>query len=85
MRIECRVPLRIDLAGGWSDIPPFARREGGAVLNVAITQYVTGEVWRSPEAGQENLRICYGLDLPAGAGLGSSAALSVCSITASLT
>ena len=77
MRIECRVPLRIDLAGGWSDIPPFARREGGAVLNAAITQYVTGDVWRSPEAGQENLRISYGLDLPAGAGLGSSAALSV--------
>jgi D-glycero-alpha-D-manno-heptose-7-phosphate kinase len=47
------------------------------VLNAAITQYVTGDVWRSPEAGQENLRISYGLDLPAGAGLGSSAALSV--------
>jgi D-glycero-alpha-D-manno-heptose-7-phosphate kinase len=77
VRIECRVPLRIDLAGGWSDIPPFARREGGAVLNAAITQYVTGHVWRSPEPGQENLRISYGLDLPAGAGLGSSAALSV--------
>jgi D-glycero-alpha-D-manno-heptose-7-phosphate kinase len=77
VRIECRVPLRIDLAGGWSDIPPFARREGGAVLNAAITQYVTGDVWRSPEPGQENLRISYGLDLPAGAGLGSSAALSV--------
>jgi D-glycero-alpha-D-manno-heptose-7-phosphate kinase len=77
MRIDCRVPLRIDLAGGWSDIPPFARREGGAVLNVAIAQYVTGTVWRSHQAGQENLRISYGLDLPAGAGLGSSAALSV--------
>ena len=77
MKIECRVPLRIDLAGGWSDIPPFARHEGGAVLNAAITQYVTGDVWRSHEAGRENLRISYGLDLPAGAGLGSSAALSV--------
>src|SRR5205807_246373 len=62
---------------GWSDIPPFARREGGAVLNVAITQYVKGDVWRSHEAGQESLRISYGLDLPTGAGLGSSAALSV--------
>jgi D-glycero-alpha-D-manno-heptose-7-phosphate kinase len=69
--------LRIDLAGGWSDIPPFARREGGAVLNAAITQYVTGDLWRRHEAGRENLRISYGLDLPAGAGLGSSAALSV--------
>jgi D-glycero-alpha-D-manno-heptose-7-phosphate kinase len=77
VKIECRVPLRIDLAGGWSDIPPFARREGGAVLNVAITQYVTGDVWHRHEAGQESLRICYGLELPTGAGLGSSAALSV--------
>ena len=77
MNIRCRVPLRVDLAGGWSDIPPFARREGGAVLNVAISQYVTGEVRRGRDGDDETLRICYGLDLPAGAGLGSSAALSV--------
>ena len=84
MKIECRAPLRIDLAGGWSDIPPFARREGGAVLNVAIARYVTGEVRRAAEQGPgrehgggEGLRISYGLDLPAGSGLGSSAALSV--------
>jgi D-glycero-alpha-D-manno-heptose-7-phosphate kinase len=76
-KLECRVPLRIDLAGGWSDIPPFARREGGAVLNAAITQYVTGEVQRGSDGNQESLRISYGLDLPAGGGLGSSAALSV--------
>ena len=77
MKIECRVPLRIDLAGGWSDIPPFARREGGAVLNVAITQYVRGSIERGGDAESESFRLCYGLDLPAGAGLGSSAALSV--------
>lgn len=77
MKIECRVPLRIDLAGGWSDIPPFARREGGAVLNVAIAQYVTGSVERGAAMDRESLRIAYGLDLPAGSGLGSSAALSV--------
>jgi len=84
VKIECRAPLRIDLAGGWSDIPPFARREGGAVLNVAIAQYVTGEVRRDAGEGSghgheggDGLRISYGLDLPAGSGLGSSAALSV--------
>src|ERR1700682_2073815 len=27
--MRARAPLRIDLAGGWSDIPPFARPEGG--------------------------------------------------------
>jgi len=80
MKIECRAPLRIDLAGGWSDIPPFARREGGAVLNVAIAQYVTGAARRDAGHGGDDgdgLRISYGLDLPAGCGLGSSAALSV--------
>lgn len=76
-RLECRAPLRIDLAGGWSDIPPFARREGGAVLNMAIAHYVTGEVQRGTSDETESLRISYGLDLPAGSGLGSSAALSV--------
>ncbi len=70
--MHCRVPLRVDLAGGWSDIPPFARAEGGAVLNVAITQYVTGEV--DTERG---FRLTYGLEMPSGGGLGSSAALSV--------
>ncbi len=111
MKIECRAPLRIDLAGGWSDIPPFAAREGGAVLNVAIAQYVTGDIrsTRAPDRDRgsdadkdrdrgsdadkdrsrgsdgdngdkdrdQSLRVSYGLDLPAGAGLGSSASLSV--------
>ncbi len=30
-------PLRIDLAGGWSDTPPICQRFGGSVLNVAVT------------------------------------------------
>lgn len=30
-------PLRIDLAGGWSDTPPICYDNGGAVLNVAVT------------------------------------------------
>ncbi len=29
-------PLRLDLAGGWTDVPPFSTVEGGAVVNVAI-------------------------------------------------
>jgi len=27
-----RAPVRIDLAGGWTDVPPFAEREGGIVV-----------------------------------------------------
>jgi Predicted kinase related to galactokinase and mevalonate kinase len=30
-------PVRIDLAGGWSDTPPICNAEGGTVLNVAVT------------------------------------------------
>lgn len=31
-----RSPLRMDLAGGWSDTPPFCFLEGGQVVNVAV-------------------------------------------------
>ncbi|HTT69108.1 MAG TPA: hypothetical protein VMF70_13880 [Gemmatimonadales bacterium] len=38
MRIaHARAPLRIDLAGGWTDVAPYAARSGGAVVNLAIT------------------------------------------------
>ena len=30
-------PLRIDLAGGWSDTPPICYEMGGCVLNAAVT------------------------------------------------
>lgn len=30
-------PLRIDLAGGWSDTPPICLEVGGCVLNAAVT------------------------------------------------
>lgn len=32
-----RRPLRIDLAGGWSDTPPICNEMGGRVLNMAVT------------------------------------------------
>lgn len=31
-----RSPARIDLAGGWSDTPPYSIYNGGAVVNIAI-------------------------------------------------
>ncbi|MBI1723094.1 MAG: hypothetical protein HYR48_04215 [Gemmatimonadetes bacterium] len=39
MIVRARAPLRIDLAGGWTDVPPYVSRAGGAVVNVAITLY----------------------------------------------
>jgi len=31
-----RSPVRIDIAGGWTDTPPFCLMEGGDVVNLAI-------------------------------------------------
>ncbi len=31
-----RSPVRIDLAGGWTDTPPYCLMEGGRVVNIAI-------------------------------------------------
>ena len=35
--VRATAPVRIDLAGGWSDTPPICNENGGAVLNVAVS------------------------------------------------
>jgi D-glycero-alpha-D-manno-heptose-7-phosphate kinase len=42
--VVARAPTRIDLGGGWTDVPPYCDREGGFVCNVAITRYATAHV-----------------------------------------
>jgi len=39
-RARARAPVRVDFAGGWSDVPAFADREGGVVTNAALALYV---------------------------------------------
>lgn len=39
--IIARAPTRIDLGGGWTDVPPYCDHEGGFVCNVAIARYAT--------------------------------------------
>ena len=34
--VWARSPVRIDIAGGWTDTPPFCLMEGGNVVNLAI-------------------------------------------------
>ena len=34
--VWARSPVRIDIAGGWTDTPPFCLLEGGNVINLAI-------------------------------------------------
>ena len=37
-------PVRLDLAGGWTDVPPFSTREGGIVVTAAIRLFARAEV-----------------------------------------
>ncbi len=37
--ITAHAPMRFDLAGGWTDVPPFSMEVGGAVLNIGIARY----------------------------------------------
>src|SRR5262245_8481186 len=39
--IVARAPTRLDFGGGWTDVPPYPEREGGAVCCIAITRYAT--------------------------------------------
>lgn len=39
MIIRSRAPIRVDFAGGWTDVPPFSAEVGGAVLNATINRY----------------------------------------------
>jgi len=39
LTLRSRAPIRLDLAGGWTDVAPFSTEEGGAVVNAAINRY----------------------------------------------
>jgi D-glycero-alpha-D-manno-heptose-7-phosphate kinase len=43
-RVVARAPTRIDLGGGWTDVPPYCDREGGFVCNVAINRYAVATI-----------------------------------------
>ncbi len=39
MILRSRAPIRLDFAGGWTDVPPFSEKEGGAIVNATINRY----------------------------------------------
>lgn len=42
MLIRAKAPLRVSLAGGGTDVPPFPETEGGCVLSTTINRYAWG-------------------------------------------
>ncbi len=85
MLVTSKAPVRVDFAGGWTDVSIFARGAGGAVVNAAINHYVSGklETADSDDSSdinvipREGLSVAYHSDLPSGSGLGTSSALNV--------
>lgn len=52
--IIARAPTRIDLGGGWTDVPPYCEREGGFVCNVAIARYAVVRLHAHPPYSVES-------------------------------
>ena len=70
---KARAPVRIDFAGGTTNIKEFASKYGGAVLNAAIDHYVFGSL----EATDKRVSLEYSGDIPTSSGLGTSGAMTL--------
>ena len=70
-----RAPLRVDLAGGWTDLVPYTHDHGGEVVNFTIDKWVTA----TPD---EEGNVEFQFDVSAGSGLGTSGALNIAKIAA---
>ena len=77
--ITVRCPVRIDLAGGWSDVPTYCNSKSGEVVNIAITQYITA---KKTFDNNRKLTVQYSTDVPIGSGLGTSGAMNVALLAA---
>ena len=51
MKTITRVPARLGLGGGGTDIPDYFNKHGGAVLNCTINQYVYCMISEEPKKG----------------------------------
>lgn len=70
---KVRAPVRVDFAGGTTDIEPFVSQYRGYVLNAAINKYVYGSLI----ATNNSTKLEYHADIPTSSGLGTSSAMNV--------
>ncbi|MFH1365753.1 MAG: hypothetical protein ABIH28_04160 [archaeon] len=66
-------PVRIDFAGGTTDISPFKDKYGGCVLNAAINRYVVGKLI----IDDKKTHLEYTGNIPTSSGLGTSGAMTL--------
>jgi len=44
LTVRAAAPVRLDLAGGWTDVPPYSARAGGVVVTAAVELFAHAEV-----------------------------------------
>tara|TARA_B100001750_G_scaffold40352_1_gene29293 strand:- start:1253 stop:2137 length:885 start_codon:yes stop_codon:yes gene_type:complete len=73
-KVVARAPVRLDFAGGWTDVAPYTHDMGGEVVNLAINKYATATL----EIDDNGiLSVSYTCEVPVGSGLGTTGAINV--------
>jgi len=76
---SAKAPTRIDLAGGWTDVPIFAKKYGGEVVNFAIKIHAEANV----STNEDGMLIAnYRSNSRLGSGLGTTGAVNVALLAA---
>ena len=70
---KVRAPVRIDFAGGTTDISPFRDKYGGCVLNATIDRYVVGKLI----VNDKKTHLEYSGNIPTSSGLGTSGVMNL--------
>ena len=52
MIYRSRAPVRIDFAGGWTDVAQFCRKTKGKVLNAAINIYSYATLFKKEQSDE---------------------------------
>jgi D-glycero-alpha-D-manno-heptose-7-phosphate kinase len=73
VKITAKAPVRIDFAGGTTDIYPYTKKHEGFVLNAGINRYVYGSLITQ----NHKTMLEYHADIPTSSGLGTSSVMNV--------